>query len=180
MEKICPARAKDRIPYLAPPAAAPCSLNRCLLLQELSRLSFYPRGAVRWSLRLRGWCRMCKTIVNTHLLQVRTRQRFRRPQVYSGAGPSRLPSLGGVHPIGGTAVPPVLVVSRRGDFKGGREIEIPPTFDGSLVTFCPHRKLLARWRNIPIPPSCLQLLANHKMFYSKSSRREPRHAHTAL
>ena len=41
-----------------------------------------------------------------------------------------------------------LVVSRRGDFKGGREIEIPTTFDGSLVTFCPHRKLLARGRNI--------------------------------
>ena len=27
--------------------------------------------------------------------------------------------------------------------KGGRVLEIPPTFDGSLVTFCPHRKSLA-------------------------------------
>ena len=32
--KICPARAKDRIPLLAPPAAAPCWLNRRILLQE--------------------------------------------------------------------------------------------------------------------------------------------------
>ena len=51
-----PARVKDRIPLLAPPAAAPCYLNRCLLLQERSRLVFSHRGAVRWSLRLRGGC----------------------------------------------------------------------------------------------------------------------------
>ena len=57
----------------------------------------------------------------------------------------------GVHPIGGTAVPPVLVVSRRGDFKGEREIEIPLPFDSSLVTFCLHRKSLARGRNHPHP-----------------------------
>ena len=31
--------------------------------------------------------------------------------------------------------------------KGGRVLEIPPTFDGSLVTFCPYRKSLARRRN---------------------------------
>ena len=53
---IHPARAKDRIPLLAPPAAAPRCLNRYLLLQERSRLAPIPRGAVRWSLRLRGWC----------------------------------------------------------------------------------------------------------------------------
>ena len=56
-----PARVKDRIPLLAPPAAAPCCLNRYLLLQERSRLAPIPRGAVRWSLRLRGWCLICKT-----------------------------------------------------------------------------------------------------------------------
>ena len=56
-----PARVKDRIPLLAPPAAAPCYLNRCLLLQERSRLVFSHRGAVRWSLCLRGWCLICKT-----------------------------------------------------------------------------------------------------------------------
>ena len=41
-----------------------------------------------------------------------------------------------------------MVVSRRGDFKGEREIEIPLPFDGSLVTFCPYRKSLARRRNL--------------------------------
>ena len=56
-----PARVKDRTPFLAPPAAAPCCLNRYLLLQERSRLAPIPRGAVRWSLRLRGWCLICKT-----------------------------------------------------------------------------------------------------------------------
>ena len=74
-----PARAKDRIPFLAPPAAqplaalppygcgvplagaaAPCWLDRYLLLQELSRLASIHRVTVRWSLRLRGWCWMCK------------------------------------------------------------------------------------------------------------------------
>ena len=34
--------------------------------------------------------------------------------------------------------------------KGGRALEIPLPFDGSLVTFCLHRKSLARKRNIPI------------------------------
>ena len=53
---IHPAREKTRIPLLAPPAAAPCSLNKDFLLQELSRLDFCPRAAVRWSVRLRGWC----------------------------------------------------------------------------------------------------------------------------
>ncbi len=43
---IHPARAKNRIPLLAPPAAAPCLLNRSVLLQELSRLAFSPRWAV--------------------------------------------------------------------------------------------------------------------------------------
>ena len=76
---IQPARAKDRIPFLAPPAAqplaalppygcgvplagaaAPCWLNRYLLLQEPSRLTSIHRAAVRWLLRLRGWCWMCK------------------------------------------------------------------------------------------------------------------------
>ena len=33
-----------------------------------------------------------------------------------------------------------LVVSRGGDFKGEREIEIPLPLDSSLVTFCLHRK----------------------------------------
>ena len=92
---IHPAREKTRIPLLAPPATALCWLNWRILLQEPSRLAFIHRGAVRWSLRLRGWCRMCKTTVNTHLLQVHTRQRFRRPQVHSVAGPSKLPSPGG-------------------------------------------------------------------------------------
>ena len=55
VEKICPARAKDRIPFLTPPAAAPCWLNRYLLLQEQLRLAFFHRVAVQWSLRLRGW-----------------------------------------------------------------------------------------------------------------------------
>ena len=95
VEKICPARAKDRIPFFTPPAAAPCWLNRLMLLQERLRLVFSPRGAVRWLLRLRGWYQICKTAVNTHLRQVRTRQRFRRPQAYSGVGPFRLPSPGG-------------------------------------------------------------------------------------
>ena len=53
---IHPAQAKDRIPLLAPPAAAPCCLNRDLLLQVPSRLAFLHRGALRWSLRLRGGC----------------------------------------------------------------------------------------------------------------------------
>ena len=59
-----------------------------------------------------------------------------------------------------------MVVSRRGDFKGEREIEIPLPFDsskvncpegaregglGHLVTFCLHRKSLARRRNISFP-----------------------------
>ena len=90
-----PARAKTRISYLAPPAAAPCWLNRLMLLQELSRLALSPRAAVPWSLRLRGWYRIRKTDMNTHLLQVRTCQRFRRPQAHSGARVLRLPSPGG-------------------------------------------------------------------------------------
>ena len=53
---IHPARAKARIPSLAPPAAALCCLNRDLLLQVPSRLDFLHRAAVQWSLRLRGWC----------------------------------------------------------------------------------------------------------------------------
>ena len=57
---IHPARAKDRTPFLAPPAAAPCWSNKLVLLQERSRLLFRPRGAVWWSLCLRGWCRMHK------------------------------------------------------------------------------------------------------------------------
>ena len=56
VEKICPARAKDRIPFLVPPAAAPCCLNRYLLLQEPSRLASIHRVTVWWSVRLRGWC----------------------------------------------------------------------------------------------------------------------------
>ena len=60
-----------------------------------------------------------------------------------------------------------LVVLRRGDFKGEREIEIPLPFDsskvncpegaregglGHLVTFCLHRKSLApEGETIPIP-----------------------------
>ena len=95
VEKICPARAKARIPLLAPPAAAPCWLNWRILLQEPSRLAFCPRAAVRWLLHLRGWCRMRKTDMNTHLLQVRTLWRFRRPQAHSGARALRLPSPGG-------------------------------------------------------------------------------------
>ena len=51
----------------------------------------------------------------------------------------------------GTRSPPDWSFLRRGDFKGGREIEIPPTFDSSLVTFCLHRKSLARGRNTPSP-----------------------------
>ena len=97
---IQPARAKDRIPLLTPPAAALCSLNRYLLLQELSRLAFFHRVAVRWLLRLRGWCRIRKIAVNTHLLQVRTLWRFRRPQTYFETGTFRLlPAPGG----GGTS-----------------------------------------------------------------------------
>ena len=92
---IHPARAKDRIPLLAPPAAAPCYLNKYLLLQERSRLVFRPRGAGRWSLLLRGWWRMRKAAVNTHQFQVCIRQRFRQPRAHSGAGPSGLPSPGG-------------------------------------------------------------------------------------
>ena len=61
-----PARAKVRTPFLAPPAAAPCCLNRYLLLQERSRLAPIPRGAVRCSLRLSGWCQICKTAVNMY------------------------------------------------------------------------------------------------------------------
>ena len=76
-DDIQPAREKDRIPFLAPPAAAPCWLNRLMLLQEQSRLAFFHRVAVRWSVLLRGWSRIRKIAVNTHLLQVRTRQRFR-------------------------------------------------------------------------------------------------------
>ena len=114
MEKICPARAKAKIPLLAPPAAqpsaalppygcgvplagaaAPCWLNWRILLQEPSRLAFCPRAAVWWLLHLRGWCRMRKTDMNTHLLQVRTLWRFRRPQAHSGARALRLPSPGG-------------------------------------------------------------------------------------
>ena len=45
--EIHPARAKTRISYLAPPAAAPCWLNRLILLQERSRLMFCPRAVVR-------------------------------------------------------------------------------------------------------------------------------------
>ena len=91
-----PARAKDRTPLLAPPATALCRLNKHLFLQEPSRLASCPRGAVWWSLRLRGWYRIRKIAVNTHLLQVHTRQRFRRPQAYSGAEVSRLlPTPGG-------------------------------------------------------------------------------------
>ena len=47
-----------------------------------------------------------------------------------------------------------LVVSRGWGFNQG-EIEIPLPLDGSLVTFCPHRKSLARRRNIlsPVPPA---------------------------
>ena len=41
VEKICPAREETRIPLLAPPAAAPCSLNRCLLLRAVAP-SFSP------------------------------------------------------------------------------------------------------------------------------------------
>ena len=53
-------------------------------------------------LRLRGWCWMDKTAVNTHLLQVRTLWWFRRPQTYFETGTFRLlPSPRGVHPIGG-------------------------------------------------------------------------------
>ena len=45
-----------------------------------------------------------------------------------------------------------LVVLRRGDFKGEREIEIPLPFDSSLVTFCLHRKSLApEGETIPRP-----------------------------
>ena len=103
---IHPARVKDRTPFLAPPAAAPCYLNRCLLLQERSRLVFSHRGAVRWSLRLRGLFPICKTTVNTHLLQVRTLWRLRRPQAYSGEEVFRLPPTPrGVHPIGGPKPP---------------------------------------------------------------------------
>ena len=53
---IHPVRAKDRIPLLTPPAAAPCWLNRLMLLQERSRLVFRSRVAGRWTSRLRGWC----------------------------------------------------------------------------------------------------------------------------
>ena len=93
---IHPARVKDRIPLLAPPAAAPCFSNRYLLLQEQSRLATIHRAAVRWSLRLRGWCQICKTVVSTHLLQVRSLWRFHRPQAYPGAEVFRLlPPPGG-------------------------------------------------------------------------------------
>ena len=42
-----PARAKDRIPFLAPPAAALCWLNGIVFLQEESRLMLCPRGGLR-------------------------------------------------------------------------------------------------------------------------------------
>ena len=81
------------------PRAARCRsllLEQAYLLQEPSRLAFPHRGTVRWWFRLRGWCQICKTVVSTHLLQVCSLWRFRRPQAYPGAEVFRLlPPPGG-------------------------------------------------------------------------------------
>ena len=104
---IHPARAKDRIPLLSPPAAARCSLNEYLLLQERSRLMLCPRVAVRWSLHLRGWwqdtqnCHEHAPAPGPYPPAVSsTAGLFWRRSFQVTANPR------GVHPIGGTAVPP--------------------------------------------------------------------------
>ena len=48
--------------------------------------------------------------------------------------------------------PPFWSFQGVGFSKGRGKFEIPLPFDGSLVTFCPHRKSLARGRNIPQLP----------------------------
>ena len=111
------------------------------------------------------------------------------PAVSSTAGPFRrwifqVSVPRGVHPIGGTAVPPVLgrftgmgylgegadspcqgEMSRRD--KRGRVLDIPRPLGSSLVTFCLHRKLLARGRNIFTPRPAPQGEISH------SRRRTP-------
>ena len=164
-----PARERTRTRICAPTAAQPLAalppygcgvplagaaakgrLNNHLLLQEATRLTSSPRGGLRWTAPPPERARDCqnRAVKRARVPGLHPPARFVACSAGSPLNLSGHRQPRGVHPIGGLRSPLCLVVLRREDFKGEREIEIPLPFDSSLVTFCLYRKLLARRRNI--------------------------------